>query len=263
MEDTRLPLEEPAQPGFFSNKRNLILVALAVGGAAGLVMFLSRRSAAPETGAAIDTTHPYSQTDIQLGNLATQLSQFRGDTAVQNADLSTLITGGFGNLNAHVDETTGGISDSIAANQTYNVALFTDLWHLLSAVSSNVGNIATNQGVYANTFAGQIANVADNQVTIQAGQNSTWQGLWDYFNSHSDEHVSSPFNQITLPYGSEIKAGGGMSIGLPHIEQQRIGAGGYDGSQIVESTYDAGNGDPTEWLNLMANGPVRYVGVIA
>lgn len=109
-------VELGAAPGFFSNKRNVLLVAGLVGAGAGLIFFLMRKNtpAVPSESQASG----YTQSDLQLGNIATQLLKFRGESSIAADEASQLAT----ERNATITQTLAGIDQR--TNQT-NTNLYT------------------------------------------------------------------------------------------------------------------------------------------
>lgn len=76
----------PSAGGFFSNKRNVLIVAGLVGAGAGLVFLLSRKAGGnPDPS---QTSEGANAQDIAWGNLANQLLGFRGDVSVAMAKQS-------------------------------------------------------------------------------------------------------------------------------------------------------------------------------
>jgi hypothetical protein len=217
--------QEPSTGGFFSDRKNVLIAAGLLGAGAGLIFLLARRNSTPSedettrTGAAADAT------DIQLGNLASQLLGFRGDWSVSAAAMSA----------------------NIAKNSVDNQTNFAALQDLVKgygdAGAADVGNLYRTVVQYGNY---QNAEEAKTQqlLTFFGNRGATAQQLANLDNTvrmvGADNAAASLYwasRQSTVP----------------------TGAGGSSFRDVLWNTFDTSQGQASEARAAVASGPVRYM----
>lgn len=142
-----------AGPGGLS-KRTLLIGAIAIGGVAGLFIFLSNRASkgTADTGTP-EGTGTFDAGAVTLASLANQVLQFRGEQSMANADLTAQIGEGF----AGTTKESAGLAAQLG---------------LVGASVSNVGREVIAQSEASNLAAGQRQNRLVELLNIIAGRSN-------------------------------------------------------------------------------------------
>lgn len=238
--------------GFFSNKRNLLFLAIAIGGGLGLLVFLMRKN--QPTVAAEDQPNAMTQTDLQLGNIAQQLLQFRGESSKAAADLQTGVDANATTLAAlgsglgAQSDTLAGFGETLTGLQSGISGLggqLTGLGGQISGVSGQVSGVqsgVSNLTDYSRYYYGDLTS------QIQTVNQNVYQGIAqgnDNFTRLRDIGYLSAYSPYRLP---------------PQPVPKQTGAGGFSpGDWLSINWTDAGNGYGGQWYPLVSGLTPRKV----
>lgn len=263
MNSAEIESPPPTSGGFFSNRRNLILAAIGIGGVAGLFFLMRGGSGSGSSSGSAGAS--YSAGDLTLKSIADQLLAFRGESSIGIQGLQDSVESGNtarAAAEADLQNALLGLGSSVTSQSQSTVnSILSAIGTLSSAVGGNqlqLMGALENLGVRIT----QVGDSANYQISdLRTGQERILSNteLLKWYETVGNQDASRSVFNLARAINPQI-TWDRLFAGTSQVPAAMVGAGGYRALDMTRDAVDSYDGVNDSWSSLMSNGPIRYIG---